>query len=119
MRFAKRIIIRAVLHDECRFTFFAQKTGRDRHRPAGVNDMDDRLTIMWRNFDGGVRAAGGCSADQQRQLETLPFHLTRHVNHLVKRRSNQPAEPDKSALSDFARSRIFSHGTITPMSMTS
>ena len=41
-----------------------------------------------------MRAAGGRTANQQRQLEPLPLHLPRHVHHLVERRRNQPAQTD-------------------------
>ncbi len=54
--------------------------------------MDDWLAVVRRDFDGGVTAACGCSADEQRQLETLALHLARHVHHLIERRRDQAAE---------------------------
>src|SRR5882724_4385331 len=74
------------------FTFVAEKAGRDGHCSAGVEDVDYRLTIMRRDFDGRVCPARGCAANEERQLETLTLHLTSHVHHLVERRSDQAAE---------------------------
>src|SRR5258708_30981149 len=82
-----------LLH-ECRFTFVAQKAGRNGHCSAGVEDVDYWLAVMRRNLDGGVTAACGCPPDQKRQLEALTFHLSSHMYHLVERRSDQPAESD-------------------------
>jgi len=83
---------------ERRFAFVAQQAGRHRHGTARIEDMNYRLAVMRRNFDGRVRAAGGRPTDQQRQFESLPLHLACHVHHLVERRSNQAAESNQVRL---------------------
>ena len=82
-----------LLH-ECRFTFVAQKAGRNGHCSARIEDVDYGLAVMRRNLNGSVRPARGCPADEERQLEALTFHLSGHMYHLVERRSDQPAESD-------------------------
>jgi len=42
----------------------------------------------------GVRARGSWPTDQQRDVEALPLHLGREVDHLVQRRRDQPGQPD-------------------------
>jgi hypothetical protein len=64
-------------------------------------------------------AAGGRAADEQRHLEALALHLPRDVHHLVERGRDEADSPMTSAPISRALSRIFSHGTITPRSMTS
>jgi hypothetical protein len=42
-----------------------------------------------------VLLRGRGTADQERQSEPAPLHLTRHVDHLVERWSDQAREPDE------------------------
>jgi hypothetical protein len=102
--------IRAMLRHKLRLAIVAQQARRHRHRAARIQHMHHRLAVVRRNLHRRMRAARGRPANQQRQLETLPLHLARHMHHLIERRRNQPAQPDQSAFSAFARSRIFSHG---------
>ena len=83
-----------MLRHERRLALVAQKAGRHRHCPAGIQHVDHRLAVVRRNLDGRVRPAGGRSADEQRQLETLALHLAGHMHHLVERRRDQAAEAD-------------------------
>ena len=54
----------AVLGYEFGLAFFAQETGGDGHGAAGIEDVDHGLAVVRRDFDGGMTAAGGCSADE-------------------------------------------------------
>src|SRR6516165_12268342 len=94
MRFAHRLILGAVLLHKSIPALLAQKAGRHRNRAAGIKYMYYWLAIVWRDLDRSVRTAGRRSTDEQRLLETLPFHLAGNVHHLVERRSNQPTEAD-------------------------
>ncbi len=98
MRLAQRLVFGAVLRHERRLSLVAEQAGRHRHRAAGVEHVDDRLAVVRRDLDRGVRAAGGRAADQQRQLETLPLHFAGDVHHLVERRRDQSAETDHVGL---------------------
>ncbi len=71
------------------------------------------------DLDGGVDAARGRAADQQRDIEALAFHLGGHVDHFIERRRDQAGEPDDIDLLGLGRSRIFAAGTMTPRSMIS
>ena len=116
---AQRLVLGAMLRDERGLAVLAEQAGGHRHGAAGVEHVDDGLAVVRRDLDGGVRAAGGRAADEQRQLEALALHLAGHVHHLVERRRDEAAEADQSAFSALARSRIFSQETMTPRSMTS
>ena len=87
-----------MLRDERRLAVVAEQAGGDRHGAAGVEHVDDRLAVVRRDLDRGVRAAGGRAADEQRQLEALALHLARHMHHLVERRRDQAAEADQVRL---------------------
>ena len=65
VRLAHRLVVGTMLHEELFPAFVAEQAGGDGHGAAGVEHVDDRLTIERRDFDGGVRAAGGCAADEQ------------------------------------------------------
>src|ERR1700678_782428 len=95
MSLSKRLVIGAMLYDERGLTRVAQKAGRDGHCSAGIEDVNYRLTIMRRDFDGRMRPAGGCAANEQWQLEALTLHLSGYMDHLVERRRDQPAESDQ------------------------
>ena len=56
--------------------------------------MNDGLGVVRRDLDGGVGAAGGCSADEQRHFEVLALHLAGDVHHLVERGRDEAAEAD-------------------------
>ena len=116
---AECLVVGAMLRDEVGLAVVAEEAGGDGHGAAGVEHVDDGLAVVRRDFDGGVRAAGGGAADEQRQLEALALHLPGDVDHLVERRRDEAAEADDVGLLGLARSRIFSHETITPRSMTS
>ena len=98
MGLAQRFVVGAMLRDEVGFAVVAQQAGGDGHGAAGVEDVDDRLAVVRRDFDGGVRAAGGGAADEQRQLEALALHLAGHVHHLVERGRDEAAEADEVGL---------------------
>ena len=98
MRLAQRFVFGPMLRHELWLALVAQKAGGHRHRAAGIQHMDHRLAVVRRNLDGRVRAAGGRSADEQRQLEALPLHLAGHMHHFVERRRDQAAEPDDVGL---------------------
>ena len=70
VRLADRFILGTMLRNEFRFAVLTQQACRHRHGAAGVEDVDDRLAVMRRDFDRRVRAARGRAADEQRQLET-------------------------------------------------
>ena len=95
---AERLVLGAMLRDEGGFAVVAEQAGGHRHGAAGVEHVDDRLAVVRRDLDGGVRAAGGGSADEQRQLEALALHLAGDVHHLVERRRDQAAEADHVGL---------------------
>src|ERR1700733_10980033 len=57
--------------------------------------MDHRFAVVGRDLDGRVPSACGCSADEQRQLETLSLHLAGHMHHLVERGRDKAAETDQ------------------------
>src|SRR5476649_759216 len=119
MALAQRVVVGTMLGHETGLTIVTQKAGGHWHRAAGVEHVDYRFTVVRRDLHRGVGSAGGGAADEQGQLEALAFHLTGHVDHLVERWSDQAAQSDQVTFSARARSRIFSHDTITPMSITS
>ena len=88
--------------DERRLTLIAQEIRCNWHRAAGVNNVNDRFTVMRCNFDCGVSAARRGTTDQQRQFETMAFHLAGHMHHLVKRGRNQSAQPDQVRIHCFS-----------------
>ena len=70
---------------------------RRRHadRAAGVVDMHHRPALVVRvDLDGGMDAAGGGAADQQRHLHALPLHFAGEKAHLVERGRDQAGEAD-------------------------
>ncbi len=83
-----------------------------RRRPARVLRLD---------LHRGVRRRGRRAADQQRDRRSPARCISlRDVHHLVERRRDQARQADDVGASRArAVSRIFSHGTITPRSMTS
>ena len=95
---AEGLVVGAMLGDEGGLAVFAEEAGGDGHGAAGVEHVDDRLAVVGRDFDGGVGAAGGGSADEQRQLEALALHLAGHVDHLVERGGDEAAEADEVGL---------------------
>src|SRR5580700_1174106 len=94
MRFAQCLVIGAMLLHKSRFTCIAQKAGGDGHCTTSVEDVDHRLTVVRRDFNGGVCSTRGCTANEQWQLKALTLHLPGHMHHLVERRSDQPTESD-------------------------
>ena len=60
--------------------------------------MHHRTAVGGRDLDGGVHAAGGGAADQQRQVEALALHLGGEPAHLVEARRDQPRDPDQVRL---------------------
>ena len=98
---AQGLVLGAMLRDEGGLAFVAEQAGGDGHGAAGIENVDDRLAVVRRDLDGGVRAAGGGAADEQRQLEALALHLAGDVDHLVERRRDQAAEADDVGLFRF------------------
>ena len=94
MRLTQRFVFRFVLRHKLRAAIFAQQARGYRYGAAGIEHVHHRLAVMRCNLHGRMRAAGGGAANQQRQLQSLPLHLPRHVHHLVERRRNQSAQPD-------------------------
>ena len=74
--------------------------GREQRRrhadgAAGVVDMHHRAALVVRvDLDGGMDAAGGGAADQQRHLHALPLHFAGQKTHLVERGRDQAGQPD-------------------------
>jgi hypothetical protein len=107
----RRLRSRRDAGDEGGFAVVAEQAGGDGDGAAGVEDVDDRLAVVGGDLDGGVGAAGGGSADEQRELEALALHLAGDVDHLVERGRDEAAEADDvGLLGSRARSRIFSQG---------
>jgi hypothetical protein len=98
---------------------FGQQRGDHADRARGVGHVDDGAVVVRRDLDRGVGAAGGRAADQQRQVEALALHLGGDVAHLLQRRGDQAGQADGLRAVLARGVRIFSHGTITPRSMTS
>ena len=108
-----------MLLDEGRLAVLAQQAADHRHGARGVEHMDDRFAVMRRDFHRRVRLAGGRAADEQRQFQPL-----RSISRATCAISSSdgvisPLRPMMSAFCSWRVSRIFSHGTITPRSMTS
>ena len=93
IRLAQRLIFSLMARHKLRFALFAQQARRHRHSTARVQHVHHRFAVVGRDLHRRVRPAGRRSANQQRQLHSLPLHLPRHVYHLVQRRRNQPAQP--------------------------
>ncbi len=96
--FAEGFVVGAMLGDEVCLAVVAEEAGGDGHGAAGVEHVDDGLAVVRRDLDGGVGAAGGGSADEQRQLEALALHLVGDVDHLVERGGDEAAEADHVGL---------------------
>jgi hypothetical protein len=108
--FAEGFVVGSVLGYEVGLAFFAEEAGGYGHGAAGVEDVDYGLAVVWRDFDGGVTAARGCSADEQRQFETLALHLAGDVHHLVERWGDEAAEADHVDLVGFGALEDFFGG---------
>ena len=104
------LVVGAMLRDEGLLAVFAEKAGGDGHGAAGVENVDDGLAVVRRDFDGGVGAAGGGSADEQGQLETLALHLAGDVDHLIERGRDEAAEADEVGLLGFGAFEDFFAG---------
>ena len=98
MGLAEGLVVGAMLGDEVGFAVVAEQAGGDGDGAAGVEHVDDGLAVVRRDLDGGVGAAGGGSADEQRQLEALALHLVGDVDHLVERWGDEAAEADHVGL---------------------
>ena len=64
------------------------------NRPRGVRHVNDRAVVVRRDLDCGVRPAGRCAADQQRNrfaafAKAQALHFCRNVAHLFERRGDQ------------------------------
>ena len=92
--FSDGFVFGTMLGDEVGFVFVAEQAGGDGDGAAGVEDVDDGFAVVRGDFYGGVGAAGGCAADEQRKLEALALHLAGDVDHFVERRSDEAAEAD-------------------------
>src|SRR5271166_290163 len=90
-----------MLGHERSFVIVAQEAGGHGHGAAGIQNVHYRLAVVRRNFDGGVGPARRCSADEQRQLETLTLHLASHMDHLVERGRDKATEADHVRLHCF------------------
>src|ERR1700728_4628927 len=96
-----------MLRHERGLAVVAEKAGRYGYRATGIKYVDHRLAVVRSNFYGRVPSACRCSADEQRQFETLTFHLAGNMDHLVERRRDQTAQADQvyflylGALEDF------------------
>src|SRR5690348_17635420 len=56
--------------------------------------MNDGLAIHRRDLHGGVDAAGGGAADEQRDFKIFALHFLGDVGHFFERRSDQAAQAD-------------------------
>ena len=52
-----------------------------------------RMVVLF-NFYSSMRFRGGRAANKQRQVELQPLHFLRHVHHFIKRRGNEPRQPN-------------------------
>ena len=68
---------------------------RDADRPRRVDHVDDRGVVARLDLHRGVRPRRRRPADQQRDLEALPFHLGGDERHLLERRRDQPRQADQ------------------------
>ena len=60
--------------------------------------MHHGAAVFGRDLDGGVHAAGGGAADQQRDVEALALHLGGQQAHLAEARRDEPRDPDQVRL---------------------
>ena len=105
-----------------------EEIGDDGGDARGVEDVDNRLRVGGCDPNRGVLPRRCRSADQEREIQTAPFHLTRHIDHLVERGSDQPRQADDvrtlggRSIEDLLRRHHHTETTPTmflPMSWTS
>ena len=99
--FAEGLVVGAMLGDEVGLAVVAEERGGDGDGAAGVEDVDDGLAVVRGDLDGGVSAAGGGSADEERDFEALALHFLGDVDHLVERGGDEAAEADHVGLLGF------------------
>ena len=63
-------------------------------RARRIFHIDNRPIVFRLDFHRRVRRRCGCATDQQRQGEILPLHFTGDMHHFIKRRCDQPGEPN-------------------------
>ncbi len=80
---AQGLVLGVVLVDEGCAAVVAEQARGDGDGAARVGDMDDRLAVVRGDFNGGVRAAGGGTADEQGHREALTIHLAGDMHHFV------------------------------------
>ena len=95
MGVAKAIVVGTKLRDECILAIVTEEAGGHGHGAACVEHVNYGLGVVRRDLDGGVRMAGGCAADEQRQRKALALHFAGHMHHLVERGRDQAAEADE------------------------
>ena len=98
---------------------FRQQFRHHAHGLGGVIDMDHAMLVFRRDLQRGVLFRGGRPADQQRQSKPCRFISAATSTIRSSDGVISPESPMISAFSSFARARISSVGTITPMSTTS
>ena len=78
------------LGDLLRPLLFRHEARDDTHGAAGIGHVDGLAARVVRaDLDGGMHAARGGPADQERQVEAFALHLRRDVAHLVERRRDE------------------------------
>src|SRR6185437_1651614 len=86
MFFARALLLSAIVVNEAGTQIVAEQAANDADGARGILHMNDGLTVHGRNFHGGVNAAGGCAADEQRNVESFALHFFGDVGHFLERR---------------------------------
>ena len=82
-----------------RTAVLAEQAGCHAHGAGRIGDIDGLApAIAGIDLHRGMHPAGGRPADQQRNVETLAFHLGRHMHHLVQRGRDQSRQADDIGL---------------------
>ena len=94
MHLAKLVLLGAQIDQEIVAGILVDDTRHDIDGLGRIEDVGNQARIFRGDLDRGVLFARGRPTDQQRQLEVASLHLTRHMDHLVKRRRDEAGQPD-------------------------
>ena len=67
----------------------AQQFLNNTHTSGGVEDMDDAMIVLRRNFDSRVLFARRRSSNQKRNVHVQTLHFLGDVDHFIETRSDQ------------------------------
>jgi hypothetical protein len=87
------LLVACVLREH-RSLFWIHQARDDVHDPRCIGNVHDSLLVLGGNFDRRMLAARRCASDQKRQREAAMLHLLGDIDHLVKRRRDEPAQSD-------------------------